>query len=244
MKKLILVLCMITGIFSMTANATSETTDYNGYTAEDLQSNSESLYTSLSAFTDEEIAQYLTSGDEITAQAVESWSNIKDELGEYVSIGKFTVEEGKDVITTNLTVDYSEKDLLLTVVYDETLTVTSIVAEKENSLGETMARAGLNIVMGMGTVFAVLILIAFLISLFGYVNKWEENMKNKKNDNEEPKLIVAPVAVAPIVPAVEEDIVDDLEVIAVISAAIAASMNTSTDGFVVRSIKRRTTRTR
>jgi glutaconyl-CoA/methylmalonyl-CoA decarboxylase subunit delta len=126
------------------------------------------------------------------------------------------------------------------VVYDETLAVTSILAEKQNSLGEIMEKAGLNIVMGMGTVFTVLILIAFLISLFGYVNKWEENMKNKKSDKEEPKLIGSPVVIAPIDPAVEEDIVDDLEVIAVISAAIAASMNTSTDGFVVRSIKRRT----
>jgi glutaconyl-CoA/methylmalonyl-CoA decarboxylase subunit delta len=109
MKKLVLVLCMITGIFSMTANATAETTDYNGYTAEQLQSNSESIYTSISAFTDEEIVQYLTGGDEITTQAVESWSNVKDELGDFVSIGEFTVEESEDAITTKLTVDYSKK---------------------------------------------------------------------------------------------------------------------------------------
>ena len=35
------------------------------------------------------------------------------------------------------------------------------------------------------------------------------------------------------------DIVDDTELIAVIAAAIAASENTSTDSFVVRSIRRR-----
>ncbi len=244
MKKLLLVLCIITSTFSMTANATAETTDYNGYTAEDLQANSESLYTSLSAFTDEEIAQYLTSGDEITEQAVESWSSVKDELGEYVGIGEFTIEESEDAYTTKLIVDYSEKDLLLTIVYDETLTVTSIVAEKENSFGDTMSKAGLNILMGMGTVFTVLILIAFIISLFGNINKWEEKMKNKKPDNFEPKSIAVPVVIAPITPVVEENLVDDLEIVAVITAAIAASMNTSTDGFVVRSIKRRTRRTR
>mgnify|MGYP000898117842 CR=1 FL=1 len=36
-----------------------------------------------------------------------------------------------------------------------------------------------------------------------------------------------------------EDLTDDLELVAVIAAAIAASEGTSTDGFVVRSIKRR-----
>ena len=37
----------------------------------------------------------------------------------------------------------------------------------------------------------------------------------------------------------EVDETDDLELIAVISAAIAAAEETTTDGFVVRSIKRR-----
>jgi sodium pump decarboxylase gamma subunit len=220
----------------MTANATTETTDYNGYTDQDLQSNSESLYTSLSAFTDEEIAQYMASGDEVTIGAVESWSTIKDDLGDYVGIGTFTVEDGKDAITTQLVVDYSESDLLLTVIYDEELTVTSITAEKEYSLSETMSKAGLNILMGMGTVFVILILIAFLISGFTHINKWEENMKIKNNNKNK--------SVTPIVPVVEEELVDDLEIVAVISAAIAATMNTSTDGFVVRSIKRRTSKTR
>ena len=37
----------------------------------------------------------------------------------------------------------------------------------------------------------------------------------------------------------EGQLVDDLELVAVISAAIAAATGSSTDGFVVRSIKRR-----
>ena len=37
----------------------------------------------------------------------------------------------------------------------------------------------------------------------------------------------------------EELVQDDLELVAVISAAIAAATGSSTDGFVVRSIKRR-----
>ncbi len=47
-------------------------------------------------------------------------------------------------------------------------------------------------------------------------------------------------APAPAEEAAEEDVTDDLELVAVITAAIAASQNTSADGLVVRSIKRKT----
>ena len=48
---------------------------------------------------------------------------------------------------------------------------------------------------------------------------------------------------APEVVADEEDLTDDLELVAVIAAAIAASEGAATtDGFVVRSIKRANTR--
>lgn len=47
----------------------------------------------------------------------------------------------------------------------------------------------------------------------------------------------APAPVQEAVP-VEEDLTDDLELVAVITAAIAASENTSADGLVVRSIRR------
>ena len=52
---------------------------------------------------------------------------------------------------------------------------------------------------------------------------------------EAPAVAPAPVA-APA--AEEEELVDDLELVAVITAAIAASTNSSTDSLVVRSIKR------
>jgi len=230
MKKLLLVLCMITSIFSMTANATTETKDYNGYTADDLKSNSESLYTSLSGFSDDELTQYLESGDEITVQAVQSWSDIKNDLGEYVGIGEFNVEESDDAITTTLLVDFSETDMILTVVYDPNLTVTSIVAGK--------ADASVNSITGWGIFLGVLVVVG---GIFVFSNK-----KRSQDDNDEiriePVALVTPVAVAKTVR--EENLVDDLELVAVISAAIAASMNTSTDGFVVRSIKRRTKRIR
>ncbi|WP_181899244.1 OadG family transporter subunit [Lachnotalea glycerini] len=243
MKKLLMILCMITSILSMTAvaNASSETQSYNGYTEDDFKSNSESLYTSISGFTDDELKQYMESDDAIISEAVKSWSEIKDDLGDYVEIGDFSINENKGTITTVLKVNYSKRDLILTVVYDENLSVTSITTDKEYTIGETMKKAGLNTIMGMGTVFVILILISTLISLFSYINKWEEKMKNKKKVNQ---LETTTVSRNPVIEEKVEELVDDLEVVAAISAALAASMNTSIDGFVVRSIKRRTTKTR
>jgi sodium pump decarboxylase gamma subunit len=100
-------------------------------------------------------------------------------------------------------------------------------------------KAALNTLMGMGTVFAVLILIAFIISLFKYIPKFQEMFAKKKNTA--PAAATAPAAKA--APVVEEELVDDSELVAVIMAAIYASMASegkavSKDGLVVRSIRR------
>ena len=101
-------------------------------------------------------------------------------------------------------------------------------------MAEKMEQAGLNTLMGLGIVFLMLIFLSFLISQFKHISKLTE--KNKP---------AAPAALAPApAPAVveeepEEELADDGELVAVIAAAIAAyEGSTSTDGFVVRSIKR------
>ena len=94
-------------------------------------------------------------------------------------------------------------------------------------------QALLNTLMGMGTVFAVLIFISFLISLFKYIPAIQNVFGKKKDEQKEETK----AAVSETVEEVDET--DDLELIAVISAAISAAEETTTDGFVVRSIKRR-----
>ena len=65
-----------------------------------------------------------------------------------------------------------------------------------------------------------------------------ENKKKAKNDASADAQGVNN-AIAQIVSNEEQDEdVDDLELVAVITAAIAASENTSTDGLVVRSIRK------
>ncbi|WP_343209137.1 OadG family protein [Anaerolentibacter hominis] len=98
---------------------------------------------------------------------------------------------------------------------------------------EVLERALLNTLLGMGTVFVVLIFISLIIYCLGFIPK----MMNKKNVAE-----VAPVIETPTLPepaeAVEEELSDDLELVAVITAAVAAAAGTNPEGLVVRSIRR------
>ena len=72
-----------------------------------------------------------------------------------------------------------------------------------------------------------------IISLFKYIPAIQNAFGKKKDEQKEETK----AAVSETVEEVDET--DDLELIAVISAAIAAAEETTTDGFVVRSIKRR-----
>ena len=103
--------------------------------------------------------------------------------------------------------------------------------------GQKMYKAVMNTIIGMGTVFIVLIFISFIIGLFKYISVWENKNKAKNNASADAQGVNN--AIAQIVSNEEQDEeVDDLELVAVITAAIAASENTSTDGLVVRSIRK------
>ena len=96
--------------------------------------------------------------------------------------------------------------------------------------------AGINTVICLAVVFTVLIFISFLISLFKYIPKLEAALSKKDKKTELAENAV--VNTVSQIEVKEEELSDDLELVAVITAAIAASAGTSTDGFVVRSIRR------
>ncbi len=115
----------------------------------------------------------------------------------------------------------------------------------------TMPEALVNTLLGMGTVFCVLILISFIIYLLGFVPDMLNGSKkqkasvqlaeNKKQSAPAPKPVSKPVP-APA-PAVSNP-ADDTQVVAVITAAIMAAMEQEgtpvpADGLVIRSIKKR-----
>ena len=125
-----------------------------------------------------------------------------------------------------------------------------------DDLAAKMMNGVLNTVMCMGVVFVVLIFMAFLISRFKYINQIEKNFKEKKRKQaeaeaaarlkaDEAKKAAAPAPAPAPAPVVEETLeevyeeADDLELVAVISAALCAALGTTSDKLIVRSIKRR-----
>lgn len=111
------------------------------------------------------------------------------------------------------------------------------------SKSELMKQAGLNTLIGMGTVFVVLIFISFIISLFKFLPALLAKKPKLEDLKKDEPAKAAPVAKTSV-PAPEKNLMDDAELVAVITAAIyaaagqAGSGAVSKDTLVVRSIKR------
>ena len=143
----------------------------------------------------------------------------------------FTISSDSATVVETYTTS-SGKKLIFSVTYDEKGQTSSWKVEEYKSLGDKMAKAGLNTVLSMAIVFAVLIFIAIIIAQFKHIGNFQNGAK-KEEVKAEPVVEAAPVVE-------EENLVDDLELVAVITAAIAAASETeSADGLVIRSIIRR-----
>ena len=123
--------------------------------------------------------------------------------------------------------------------------VESCTLNLDQSMSELMGKAGMDTIMGMSVVFSVLILISIIIWAMGFIPKIQDLFKgnNKKEKVQTTKEAAVDKTIAQIIEKEESAVVneaDDLELVAVIAAAIAASQGAvSTDGFVVRSIRKR-----
>lgn len=112
--------------------------------------------------------------------------------------------------------------------------------------GEVLIKALMNTLMGMGTVFVVLIFISLLISLFKFVPALERKLTNrskgkKKADSPAEKRPAPkrPVLTPAELQEEEEELQGD-ELIAVIMAAIVASTGgaVSADQLRIRSVRK------
>ena len=173
------------------------------------------------------------SEDAFTQSAASAWDGSREELGEKkgdIEEKDITVEYSDDQYTVVVPVSFEKNKANFTYVFDKSGTPTSLTVDVNYTLAQNMEKAAMNTVMGLGTVFVILVFLIFVISLFKYIPGLVEGKKKEST----PAPVAAPVAE----PAVE-DVTDDGELIAVIAAAIAASEGkTSTDGFVVRSIRK------
>ena len=216
-----------------------KTEDYYGLTYSDLQEVAEINVTQLTAYSPEELQIAAASiTDELTLKLVQGWMTTTESLGTYEGLDELVVAKANGTVTVDQYVNYPGRQVVVSFVWNydyelEQLVVTDVTVDLVYTLGEKMEKAALNTLMGMGTVFAVLILISIIIYCFRFIGDIQNIGKKKKAEASAPQSPQAPQV------AKEAPLTDDLELIAVISAAIAASEGTSTDSFVVRSIHRR-----
>lgn len=177
---------------------------------------------------------------------VDSWKKAVAEAGQLVTTGEGTVKYGSkgDTLIVDIPAQFENRDAEIEFVYKDDLskTLTSFAVNINYSFGEKMEKAGLNTLLGMGTVFIVLILLSLLIGSFNFINKAQSAAEKRKLEGAEQ---AAPAQNEPAAPAAQTSSDDD-EIAAVIAAAIAAYQADSgispaeSGGYYVRSIRRRT----
>lgn len=168
----------------------------------------------------------------------------------------------KEIVTVTIPVEY-EKYI---VNYEFTFTpnpayeynpsepayiMTQGVVSTQYPIVELLKKAAMNTGMGMGIVFIVLIFISFIISLFKYLPGSGAKQQKAKEEAKKAAALKATTekAVATNAPSASdvlpqsENLMDDKELVAVITAAIYAANAAgpaivSSDRLVVRSIKR------
>ena len=200
-KRISLLAVLLALVFVLSGCSESSEADYD---KETLISQADALISSFSQMSSEELDAFkdvnelqlnltlLQSGFNVDAAnfttMIDAWEAGVEECGDYVEHDDFKVEESSGSIMLTSDAKYKDRDAEITIEFSEDSKMLSFTASAKYTMGEILKKAGLNTVLGMGTV---------------------------------------------------EDLTDDLELAAVITAAIAASEGTSTDGFVVRSIKKR-----
>lgn len=254
-NKFLVVLCMAACVFGLTACGSSDEEPIS-YNEEAVQGLTEALVRNVitpmaesvddlkEAYEPEDMAEQLKENYMLDVDGsafftgLDSWISASSELGGLADVTGITVTADDDQIMADASIlGTNGQTAVMSFTFSRRGKMTSCSTNVDKTFGQLMENAALNTLLGMGTVFAVLILISFIIAAFGLFPKLEEKMKKKNAPSAPAAPAPAPV---PVVETAEET--DDLELIAVISAAVAAyeeASGGSGSGYFVRSIKRR-----
>lgn len=276
MKKALLVLCMAVCFLTLSAcSADSGNPEpVPQQTKETMISGAEGYLREFAAFDAKRLQSELEDAqwrkNTVMETALTAWQTSMTELGGLVSIdtaGAVVTRLDKHSFEVTMEAQFEKRPLTFTLTAEEQpvgnslvsgpiLVPTDLLFVPYYTTGEKLAKAGMNTLMGMGTVFLVLIFISLIIGSFKNINKLEASMAAKKQANvPAPAPVSAPAAaVSEPEPADtlasaepvwdiplpgEENLAADTELVAVITAAIAAAASVPAEGLVVRSIRRR-----
>ncbi len=265
MKKFrILLFVMIAAVFSLTGCGKESALKYD-YDQKTLVDDAKSYLNWLLNLTESGKKYIMAEGGEPDSSAVAGLETAYEEAGAFVSLKESRFTQNDDNIEIVLVCKFEKTDVELLFVYEANgkyeyrdiynepdavlpYTPTEITVQAVYPMSYYLKQAGSNTLLGMGTVFLVLIFISLIISLFQYIPKIMENSEKKKiekaraesrEDIKKDSPAQKPVPV--LTPAANP--MDDSELVAVITAAIleaeAAGGNAvSRDTLIVRSISR------
>ena len=231
------------------------TYDYSSDDRTHFESAAVSIMEGIISMDDETLANVIDDSEynqeEVMTNGYNSWKSGKPDLGEYDTIKSIT--SSRDPNTGDykcvIMLEFENRDCEFILAADRKLgEITELTFNPVYTLKEKLSQAGINLIMGMGTVFAVLIFLTWIISLFKYVNKAEKKREEKKGRAGITETAAkAPAAKAETASANAANATSN-EIQAVIAAAIAAyeaecggivkqpSLN---NGVVIRSYKRK-----
>jgi len=282
LKKLIILMCVVSCLFSLCSCGSKKEEDEFpdvDYNISELVYAVQSNVKTVSGWTKEELEYQIKYFDDETDENAAAKDNLEKFLAIKDEVGKFEdyfydedgyviydVEHDSESITIIMDLKYEKRDVTVSYKYvtakGAVLQLGGVEYEVKYTLKEKLTKAALNTVLGLGTVFIVLILLTFCISMFKYINKAEmyfrrraeekknggaktskkESKKDKKDKDHKKNEEIVNKRIMDRSASNDdeeyEEVGDDEELAAVIAAAITAYNGVSSEGLVVRRIRR------
>ena len=136
-KKLSLMLCLCIMALTLAAcgSADPQDVDYGGMSYSDLQSSAQNLVTSIAASSEEELSAAIETNEQYAKQyakqygreyteaeavisLLQSWLDTTSDVGTFVGLGEFSIDKTSDTVTVDQIVNFSERDVDVTFVYE------------------------------------------------------------------------------------------------------------------------------
>ena len=237
MKKLLAILGVITCMVGLCAGGKEEAQPSADNAADEMIIQQfEAMVEQFNTIVSQDAVEQFTE-DKVIYNALVDWQNALEDIGNFEGTNGGTVDISDEEIVVSINISGSDHNAVMDIVFAADMSgYEGISTNIKYTTAENMGRAAMNTLIGMGTVFVVLIIISLIISAFSVIPKLEAKMKKSGKQETAQPAKAAPVAVPAVV---EEELSDDTELVAVIAAAIAAYEGSgSTDGFVVRSIRK------
>lgn len=157
----------------------------------------------VTGFDDQTLQQYIDQFDAqkntVLASGLRSWQALKQEIGGFASLDGTEIRESEEGYLAELQISCETQRTATVMIGFDRMSgnIMQFSFNKNETLQEKLTSAALNLLVGMGTVFLVLIFIAFLISRFKYINQWVTAKEAREREEKEYAAQLAAVKKLP-----------------------------------------------